>query len=51
MTLDDNAIRRLEKRMRRRGQRAILRIVMTTVPIRKANSKTIVYKTRTTFKQ
>jgi hypothetical protein len=51
MTLDDKAILRLEKRMRRRGQRAVLRIVMQTVPIRKAGSKTTIYRIRPTFKQ
>jgi hypothetical protein len=46
MTITDKDLLRLERRMRRRGQRAILRIVMQTVPIRKAGSKNTVYKTK-----
>lgn len=46
MTLTDRDVLRLEKRMRRRGKRPVLHIVLRTVPIRKAGSKTTMYKTK-----
>lgn len=47
MTITDSDIKRLQKRIRRRGPRvSYIRILYKTVPIRKAGSTAITYKTK-----
>jgi len=46
MTITEATMKRLVKKMRRRGPREQIRLVYKTVPIRRVGSKTIVYKTK-----